>query len=525
MGKCRFLVLFLTFVLFPFGVNALEVDTINEFVDALGGNTYARLESDGKTITLENDVVLGETLSLVGGEYILDLNGNEISDSDNNFVGDNLIYIESTNLTINDSVGDGGIYVINSDDRTVFVSNGELTINKAAVKGNWNALYSLNSKVMIDDGIFTGVNSSAMYAYGSTIEINNGTFTGGSDCLTFSTSTTTINNGEFSSFGSDNSIALSIDGGNLYINDGLFEANYIGAYIRAFDNSDIKIKGGKFVSLNTDNNNMNESDFVSAGITMNLSDGLDSTIDVTYLLADGYRYSSDSIRTYELREHGLNNYISATSSTVEVVPKNITITNNIENVTNSNNSDISFNTEYRTFLTAHAGYTLPEAIYILIDGGSELSTTSYSYDRLTGELVIPAEFVTGNIVIVGNAIRNEFKYKVIFDANLGLFTGDKTEFIIDEWTIGDEEKLEIPTRKGYKFLGFFTEKTGGTSLEKYIAEAGIDGNLTFYAQWEKAVEVPKTFDGIGITLLVGVLSLIGLVVTVMYLKKSNVKIK
>lgn len=26
---------------------------------------------------------------------------------------------------------------------------------------------------------------------------------------------------------------------------------------------------------------------------------------------------------------------------------------------------------------------------------------------------------------------------------------------------------------------------GGTSIEKYIAEAGIDGNLTFFAQWEE----------------------------------------
>ena len=29
------------------------------------------------------------------------------------------------------------------------------------------------------------------------------------------------------------------------------------------------------------------------------------------------------------------------------------------------------------------------------------------------------------------------------------------------------------------------QKTGGTSLEKYIAEAGIDKDLTFYAQWKE----------------------------------------
>lgn len=78
----------------------------------------------------------------------------------------------------------------------------------------------------------------------------------------------------------------------------------------------------------------------------------------------------------------------------------------------------------------------------------------------------------------------DVKYTVVFEANEGTFKAGKT-LTIEKWENGDEDTLEIPTREGYKFLGFFTEKTGGTSLEKYIAEAGIDGDLTFYAQWEK----------------------------------------
>lgn len=78
----------------------------------------------------------------------------------------------------------------------------------------------------------------------------------------------------------------------------------------------------------------------------------------------------------------------------------------------------------------------------------------------------------------------EKTYKVIFDANEGTFKDGKT-LTIEKWEIGNEETLEKPTRNGYKFLGFFTEKTGGTKLENYIAEAGIDKDLTFYAQWEE----------------------------------------
>ena len=82
-------------------------------------------------------------------------------------------------------------------------------------------------------------------------------------------------------------------------------------------------------------------------------------------------------------------------------------------------------------------------------------------------------------------VDNE-SYKVIFNANGGTFKSNNNEIItIEEWKVNDEKTLEKPTKEGYEFIGFFTEKIGGTSLEKYIAEAGIDGNLTFYAQWEE----------------------------------------
>lgn len=82
-------------------------------------------------------------------------------------------------------------------------------------------------------------------------------------------------------------------------------------------------------------------------------------------------------------------------------------------------------------------------------------------------------------------VDNE-SYKVIFNANGGTFKSNNKEIItIEEWKVNDEKTLEKPTKGGFEFIGFFTEKIGGTSLEKYIAEAGIDGNLTFYAQWEE----------------------------------------
>lgn len=88
-------------------------------------------------------------------------------------------------------------------------------------------------------------------------------------------------------------------------------------------------------------------------------------------------------------------------------------------------------------------------------------------------------------------------YLVTFDANDGMFTGDKTTIVVDEWDDTKLNTLERPIRLGYEFKGFFTEKEGGTSLENYIAESGIDKDgLVFYAQWEKVKHI-LSFDANG----------------------------
>lgn len=130
-------------------------------------------------------------------------------------------------------------------------------------------------------------------------------------------------------------------------------------------------------------------------------------------------------------------------------------------------------------------------------------------------------------------IINE-KYKVVFDANGGTFRKDELILTIEEWKIGDEKTLEKPTKEGYEFVGYFTEKTGGTFLEKYIAEAGIDGNLTFYAHWEEVktdvntnkpnVINPPTGDNILLFVAILFISVAGIAtVIIIKFKKNNRK--
>ena len=139
-------------------------------------------------------------------------------------------------------------------------------------------------------------------------------------------------------------------------------------------------------------------------------------------------------------------------------------------------------------LEALEGYKLPDIISVKV-GDITLSDSEYTYNSETGDILISKEYITDNVTIEASGLKTS--YKVIFDANGGSFKNGKDTLIIEEWKIDDEKTLEKPTKEGYEFLGYFTEKTEGTSLEKYIAEAGIDNDLTFYAQWEEVKEENK----------------------------------
>lgn len=112
----------------------------------------------------------------------------------------------------------------------------------------------------------------------------------------------------------------------------------------------------------------------------------------------------------------------------------------------------------------------------------------------------------------------EIGYKITFDANGGKF-GNETIYAIDNWDVSLYDSLTKPTRDGYKFEGYYTEKTGGTKFEMILNESGIDSDMTLYAQWKLEEEVPKTLDNITNSIMIGTISLIGLVGATIYLRK------
>ena len=166
---------------------------------------------------------------------------------------------------------------------------------------------------------------------------------------------------------------------------------------------------------------------------------------------------------------------------------NVTTNNVVEPIDNLNYI-VSLDNDFTAQLEVILGYKLPEEIIIKI-GDITLSNSEYTYNSETGDIEIKKEIITDDITIEASALK--LSHKVIFDANGGSFENEKNAFTIEEWKIGDEEKLEKPTKENYEFKGYFTKKEGGTSLESYIAEAGIDADLSFYAQWKEIKEEIK----------------------------------
>ena len=223
---------------------------------------------------------------------------------------------------------------------------------------------------------------------------------------------------------------------------------------------------------------------------------------------------------------------------------NMTVdTDNVSGTGEDGNLLITTEKDFSAKLTANEGYNLPVKIIVIV-GENELREEQYTYDFSNGNILIPADLVTDNIEIEATAYK---LYKVSFDANDGTFTDGKNTLTFDNWDNNEYnyDLLEKPVRDGYVFEGYYTEKTGGTSLEHLMAEVGIDADITFYAQWKEYYEPIKdtsnsinneTKDttnnatniiinnpptGDNILLFLGILgiSVIGLAITTRFMKK------
>ena len=122
-------------------------------------------------------------------------------------------------------------------------------------------------------------------------------------------------------------------------------------------------------------------------------------------------------------------------------------------------------------------------------------------------------FLSLVMLIPGIIYANE-EYIITFDSNGGLYKNQEETYTINKTKLLDE--VEIPSKEGYNFLGYYTEN--GISLEKYLDSSEINENITFYASWEP-LEIKK--DKNPIIIVSAILILIGYFYIVLFSKKDD----
>ena len=101
----------------------------------------------------------------------------------------------------------------------------------------------------------------------------------------------------------------------------------------------------------------------------------------------------------------LADYNIQKESTIHLVLKQrqqFSVTYEMTNITSNGQTSITNEADYTATLSANKGYKLPDKINVIVN---EIELENYSYNKTTGELVIPADTITGDITITGDAIK------------------------------------------------------------------------------------------------------------------------
>lgn len=194
-------------------------------------------EPEEAEIIMCTDETLTKAVVLDEKHFTLDLAGHNIDfPKANKTTG---IQVNSdAKLTLEDSVGEGKISVVNGSYGVIYVNNGELVVNNGTLAGSnesatadSHGIYAYNGKITVNSGKITGKFPLYFTAKnGNEVQLNitGGSFEGTKNCYMIGDVVARISGGTF--MASDDDEALNIE-----------MMNYDG-----YDIADVKISGGSF---------------------------------------------------------------------------------------------------------------------------------------------------------------------------------------------------------------------------------------------------------------------------------------
>ena len=211
---------------------------------------------------------------------------------------------------------------------------------------------------------------------------------------------------------------------------------------------------------------------VELRVELNNTTDTEKTFNLSYVFFAGHRnvglYQPQPTFELELKNIGYNLYTDTYSVTTQKQNCRISVA-----------SSVSAFTQLTATVTPNTGYSLPSTVTVKVDGKT-LASSKYTYNKSTGKITIPMDYVKGAICISASGVAN--KYTVTFDPNGGT-VDTKTKTVTYGISYGE---LPTPTRSGYKFWGWTyspTGKTDGEDALKKTDRVRTAGNHTLYAQW------------------------------------------
>ena len=223
-----------------------------------------------------------------------------------------------------------------------------------------------------------------------------------------------------------------------------------------------------------------------------------SKVCYTFSLRETELKSSGTISLYSVSgltvndEAGNSYTYNVTSPTADTVQyyKKMRISTQVKNLSVkylSNNGYAYYGTYATGTLAPEAGYELPASIEITVDGKTLASGKDYTYKGKNaaepGTIIIHGDVIKGDIVI--KATGTPKKVMVSFDKQYGS-NGTSSITAIYKETMPN---ITAPTRTGYTFQGYYSEKNGqGTkyydALGNNLRYCDFYERTTLYAYWK-----------------------------------------
>ena len=171
--------------------------------------------------------------------------------------------------------------------------------------------------------------------------------------------------------------------------------------------------------------------------------------------------------------------------------KTMSVTSKLGKLTFTGNAKAVYGTDYSATITAATGYNLPSAVTVKI-GGTAASGSAYTYNKATGKITIKGSQIKGDIIVEANGVAKQTT--ITLDRNGGAGGSASVTATYDQ----DLPLINIPSLKGYTFLGYYTAGNGGKQYYNGNGQgvAGCDfySPITLYAHW-KANEYSVKYVG------------------------------